>query len=155
MNEDRVIKFSHNWNNKLDRYKDSTMVHLFINLLLSANYSDGRCRGQEVKRGQLITGKKLLHQETGMSEHRIRTALKRLVDSQEITIESTKRFTLITILNYDKYQSKHEASNQKSNQQLTNNQPTTNHIQEEEEGKEEKDIIRVPGGIAEGDNPFL
>ena len=141
---------------KWEWYKDSTMVHIFINLLLSANYADGRWRGQEVKRGQLITGRKLLHQETGISEQRIRTALRRLVESQEITIESTKRFSLITILNYDKYQAKNEYINQKSNQQPTNNQPTTNHIQEEEEEEiEETEIIRGQVNLLEEANPFL
>lgn len=78
--------------------------HLFTYLILAANHRDGSYRGTPVKRGQLITGRQSLSERTGLSEKQVRTALKRLVGSSEIATEASNRYTLITVMNYDKYQ---------------------------------------------------
>ena len=106
---------------KWEWYDDSKMVHLFFHLLVSANHKDGNWKGQSVKRGQLITGRKSLSSATGISEQSIRTCLERLSLTNEITIKTTNKNSVITILNYDLYQSK-----ESSNQQSTSNQPTIN-----------------------------
>ena len=107
---------------KWEWYTDTNMVHLFLHLLLSANHKDGRWKGRDVLRGQLITGRKALAVGTGISEMRIRTCLKRLEDSGEISIKSTSKYSVITIIKYDVYQS----DKPEVNQQLTSNQPATN-----------------------------
>ena len=106
-------------------YNDSKMVHLFLHLLLSANHLDGKWQGVSVKRGQLITGRIKLSAVTGISEQSIRTCLSKLESTKELTIKTTNKNSLITLLNYDSYQIK-ESANQQSTSKLTNNQPTTN-----------------------------
>ena len=111
-------------------YEDVNTKAVFLHLLLTANYEDKEWRGIAVKRGQVVTGRKKLSEELGISEQNVRTSLTRLKSTNEITIKTTNKFSVITVINYDTYQS-HEAStnqqtNQLSNQQLTNNQPTTN-----------------------------
>lgn len=124
-------------------YKDSNTFHLFAHLLFSANYKKTKWRGIEIERGQLLTGRDQLSANTGISTQSIRTSLERLKSTNEITIKSTSKFSIITICNYDKYQDDekpiNQQSNQQSNQQLTSNQPATNHIQESKEGKELKE----------------
>ena len=107
-------------------YNNSKMVHLFIHLLLKANHRPGKWQGMEIKRGQLVTGRKKISTETGISEQSVRTCLKRLESTNEITIKSTNKFSIITICNYEHYQQRNIGNNQPTNQQLTNNQPTTN-----------------------------
>lgn len=107
---------------KWEWYTDSQMLHLFIHLLLSANHEDGSWRGNLIKRGQLITGRKALSANTGISEQSIRTCLERLKSTNEITIKSTSKFSLVTLLKYSNYQDKE--NNQPSNQPA--HQPTTN-----------------------------
>ena len=107
-------------------FKSPKMVHLFLYLLLSANHEDGKWQGVEVKRGQLITGRKRISEETGLSEQTIRSGLKRLKSTNEITIKSTSRFSLITICNYNSYNAKILESNQLNTQQVTSNQPASN-----------------------------
>ena len=80
------------------------MMLLFLHLLLSANHKDGKWRGHEVKRGQLITGLNSLSKETGLSVKTIRTCLSRFQKSGEIGKYSGNQFSIITILNYDKFQ---------------------------------------------------
>lgn len=85
-------------------FNDSKVVHLFIYLLLKANFLDGKFKGHEVKRGQLITGRKKLSVATGISESSIRTCLDKLQRTNEITITSTSDYSVVTIVKYDIYQ---------------------------------------------------
>ena len=85
-------------------YNDSKMVHLFMHLVIKANIKPNKWKGVEVKRGQLITGRKKLSKETGISEQSIRTCLNRFISTKELTIKSTSRYSLITVCNYDEYQ---------------------------------------------------
>ena len=119
-------------------YNISEMVHLYIHLLLNANQKDGEWRGILIKRGQILTGRKTLHEATKISEQTIRTCLDRLKNTKELTIKSTNKYSIITICNYEQYQSVKNGSNQLNVIELTSNQPATNHKQEEEEEKEYK-----------------
>ena len=132
-------------------YRDSNMVHVFLHLLLTANYSDSRFQGFLVKRGQLITGRLKLATTLGLTEMQIRTCLNKLKSTNEITIKSTNKFSIITICKYDSYQSNsikdNQQNNQQDNQRTTNEQPTnnqqtttSNNNKEEKEFKEEKEI---------------
>lgn len=110
-------------------FNDSKMVHLFIYLLISANHKDGSYQGQKVKRGQLIIGRTKISAVTGISEQSIRTCLKKLESTNEITIKSTNKNSIITLLNYDLYQSEdnnESTSNQQLTSKSTNKQPATN-----------------------------
>ncbi len=103
-------------------YKNSNVFRVFIHCLLKANWKDGEFEGQTIPRGSFITGRKELANQLNMTEQEIRTALKHLNSTNEITIKTTNKYSIITIVNYDLYQQ----NNQEYNQQLTNNQPTTN-----------------------------
>ncbi len=107
-------------------YNDSQMVHLFIHLLFGANYETKQWKGVAVNRGQVITGRKQLSKETGISEQSIRTCMERLKSTNELTIKSTNRYSIITICNYDSYQLSEDDSNQPTNQPNPNKQPATN-----------------------------
>lgn len=103
-------------------YKDSNTKDVFIHCLLKANWKDGNFKGEFIPRGSFVTGRKKLSEELGLTEQKIKTALNHLKSTNEITIKTTNRFSIISINNYEKYQ----INNQQINQQLTNNQPTTN-----------------------------
>lgn len=125
-------------------YKEPNMYHLFSHLILSANHKDGRWKGIDVKRGQVITGRKSLCEQTGISERSIRTCLSKLKATSEVTIKTTSKFSIITICNYEEYQSKEEKSDQQNDQQSvqqpTSDRPATDHKQEVKKGKEVKKV---------------
>lgn len=77
-----------------------------------------------VKRGQYKTGRIKLAAETGLSEQQIRTCLKRLESTSEITITKYNKFSVITISNWNEHQQKKKKST--NNQPATNQQLTTN-----------------------------
>ena len=128
-------------------FNDSKTLHLFMYLLLKANHEQRSYHGITIKRGELLTGRKKMAKETGLSEQSIRTSIKRLKSTSELTIKSTSKYSLINIVNYELYQAKDDKTNhqinQQSNQQVTSNQPTTNHKQECKELKELKKTSNV------------
>ena len=85
-------------------YKNPISSRVFIHLLLTANTKDTNCKGVTIKRGQTVTGRAFLSEALGLSVSNIRTALKNLENSKEIKVESNTRGTVITVLNFDKYQ---------------------------------------------------
>ena len=56
----------------------------------------------------------------------IRTAIDKLKSTNEITIDTTNRYSLVTIVNWNEYQSDDDISTNKSTKSLTNKQPTDN-----------------------------
>lgn len=119
---------------KWEWYRQPYMVQLFVHLLLSANHEPAKWQGITIERGQLVTGRKKLSKDTGISEQSIRTCLALLKSTSELTIKATNRYSIITVVNYSAYQDKNPNTNQQinqpPNQQLTNSQPTTNHKQQ-------------------------
>ena len=104
-------------------YGDPCTFNLFIHLLLKANYEDGRFEGRVVKRGQLVTSLSILASETGQTIRQTRTALSHLISTGEVTNESTTQYRVISIVNYDKYQTIDKASDKQStNDRQTNRQ---------------------------------
>lgn len=115
---------------KWEWYQDQNTKSVFIHLLLNANWEDSRYRGHEVPKGSLVCGRKKLADDLGLSEQEIRTSLNHLKSTNEITIQSTNRFSIITIVNWEKFQGFKEESTNKPTNKPTNNQPTINHIKE-------------------------
>lgn len=117
-------------------HADPATGWLFVNLLLMANWTDSDWQGMTIKRGQLVTGRKALAAQTGLSEQTVRTSLNRLKSTNEITIASTNKFSVITIVNYGKFQDVPEMPTSTLTSNLTSGQPATNQqltINEQEE----------------------
>lgn len=110
-------------------YSDPNMFHLFIHLILKANFKNANWRGVNIKRGQLITGRLKLATDTGLSERQVRTCLSKLKSTNEITIKTTSHYSIITICKYDTYQGKKKNTDQQSDQhndqQSTSDRPTS------------------------------
>ena len=131
-------------------YSDINACRVFIHLLIKANRFPGKWKGIDIERGQFITGRTSLSSETSLTEQQIRTALKKLHSTGEISIKSTSKFSIITICNYDNYQDAKCTEQPTDNQQVTSNQPasnqqvTTNKKYKKERKKEEKDFCADP-----------
>lgn len=85
-------------------YRNINTKVLFLHCLLKANWKDGKFEGRGVKRGSFITSIKKLSLELGLTQDEVRTALKHLIDTGEITKQTTNKYTVITVLNYGLYQ---------------------------------------------------
>jgi len=107
---------------KWEWYTDPNTFRLFFHLVLNANHEKANWRGVQILRGQLITSSDKLAIELDLSRQKIRTSLKKLESTKEITIETTNKYTRITVDRYDFYQD----DARKATNKLTINQPSNN-----------------------------
>ena len=92
----------------------------------------------ELEPGQFIFGLNKCSHETAVSVQSCRTAIKTLEKTGKITIKPTNKFSIISIINWDSYQTESASDNIQTNKQLTNDQQTTNNKQECKEHKNVK-----------------
>ena len=124
-------------------YSDNNCFRLFLHLLLKANHKEKRVKGIELKVGSIVTSRDLLARETGLTSQQIRTALTKLISTNEITNVTSSQGTIIQIVNYEKYQ---VPTNEITNEQPTSNQQSTtnNNVK-----KEKKFIIPTFNDVLE------
>jgi hypothetical protein len=110
-------------------YNEPNTFRLFIHLLLKANHKQNKWQGKTIEAGQLVTGRKQLALELKLSEQKIRTSLERLKSTNEITIKSTSKYSIITICKWETYQplkDTEQPTEQPATQPTNNQQITTN-----------------------------
>lgn len=103
-------------------FKEPNHFHVFSYLLLMAQHKDTNYKGIFIPKGSLLTSIKSICDGTGLKTQVVRTILKRLNLTKELTIKSTSKWTIISIVHWSDYQ----RNNKVSNKQLTNGQQTTN-----------------------------
>lgn len=69
--------------------------------------------------GQFIFGRKSAAEELNMSERNIRTCLDSLIRMENMTIKTTNKFSLVTVVNWRIYQGEGDKTDQQSDQQTT------------------------------------
>ena len=104
-------------------YPDTNCVRLALHFILKANYRAKKWKGLIIDRGQLVTSRGQLSEETGLSEMQIRTAIDKLDNCGFITKSGTRKYTIITVCNYDLYQQAQDGFD--NGCQPTDNQQTT------------------------------
>lgn len=129
MTDNEFIKL----NRKIKNWRwfcDVNTTHFFIYCLLSANWKEGFFKDQKVERGQFIRTYANMSAESGLSIQNIRTAIKHLKLTEEITVKLTGNgrgaTLLITVVKYDDYQQPNTKDNTFANNQLTTNQHESN-----------------------------
>ncbi len=85
-------------------YTDLKVSKLFFHLLLTVNHTDARWQGKVILAGQTVTSYPHLARETGLSLQNVKTAVKKLVETGEITVRSTNKYTVISVVNWREYQ---------------------------------------------------
>lgn len=99
------IKFFRNFLN-WEWYQDANVVRLYIHCMLRANFEDKQWRGITIKKGSFLTSYQTLSNETNLSVTMIRGAIKKLVSSGYLKSESSSKYTVLTINDWEITQSK-------------------------------------------------
>lgn len=108
---------------------------MFLHLLITVNWTDKKWKGQEIKRGSIVSSYEKLATETGLSVMQVRTAIKKLRSTGEITSKSSNKNTVFIVNNYDLYQ----VGNKQNNEPVTSKEQTDNiQITTTKESKEVK-----------------
>lgn len=140
---------------KLDRklldweWKDKPeMVALWVEILLQANAFDNDWHGNTYESGSFPTSIGKLSKGSGLTERTVRTCLKRLKMTNEVTIEATKQGTKIIVNKWAQYQGLGDDTDIQSDKgidnQVTNERQTSDNTIRKIERKERKNnnIVR-------------
>ena len=116
-------------------YKDTSTFKIFLHLILTANYEDREFEDIDIKRGQRVASIRSLAAESGLTEKNVRTAIKHLKATGEVASLPTPKYTVFTVVNYEKFQM---VANKAANKGRTGGEQVAN------EGQQcKKDIIKI------------
>lgn len=136
-------------------FQDAEILKVWIWLLCNVAFEqhDTICYGKVIclKPGQIATGRKKIAQCTDLNENRVYRALTALKSLGNIEIKTTNKYSIITVVNWDKYQ---EENGKRTSKQQQNNSKTTTEEQQTnskltqhkngKNGKKEKEIYICP-----------
>lgn len=146
------------WRKCLDSglLKNPTAWQLFGYLLLKATHRAHRqlVGGMvfDLQPGDVIFGRSKAADDLCVGEQSIRTALKLLEKLEIVTSKSTNKCTVISFVNWDRYQDGQPAPNQQTNQHLTSNQPAPNqHLTTNKNERKKENIKTDTSYLAQSD----
>ena len=132
-------------------YHDANTFRVFFHLMLTANYEDKDFENITVKRGERVISYSKLAVELSLSERNVRTAIKHLKETGEVTVRAYRKFSVITVNNYDEYQAGDRLltdNRQASDRQVTlNRQASDNNetkINKDKQSNKDKQYISSP-----------
>ena len=103
--------------------KDSDHLSIWIYLLLNATHKDipALFRGHKItlEPGQLITGRKSIAKQLNISESKVKRTLIELESDQQIVRQRSNQNSLISIVNWNKYQAHDQQNGQPVDSQWT------------------------------------
>lgn len=119
-------------------WDDQNTARVWLTVLLLANHKAERWHGQTIKAGQMVTSYDKLAERSGLTIQKVRTALNKLKETGEVTVKSTNKNTLITIVKWADFQLLPGDSNKQITikQQTNNKQLTTNKKEKKLRNKE-------------------
>lgn len=100
-------------------------------LVFKANYEPNTYQGTLVDRGSLIIGRDLFASELGISVQQLRTILRNLESTGEITTKSSRKGTIVTVVRYEDYQASTNESTSKPTAKPTPPATTLKEVEEE------------------------
>ncbi len=111
-------------------FADAEVLKLWIWILCNAAYEEHDTiysgRAVHLNEGELITSRKELSQKLRTAESKAYRTLQLLQELGNVNIKSNNKFTLVSVVNWGKFQGKTKAANSKrtANEQQTNNKRT-------------------------------
>lgn len=98
-------------------YNDMNTKCLFIHCLLRANWQKVKWRDVDIERGSFVSSIDNLSKDTGLSVKQIRLSLDKLKRANNLTIKTTNKYSIVTVVKYDDFQNmQHEKGKQKGKQ---------------------------------------
>lgn len=128
---------------------DPLMYYFWVRLLVKVNHEDKEWKGEIIPRGSMVTSLSKMATEFHLSVKQVRVFLARLTKGKQIVIETTNKWTKITICKYDDYQVVGQAEGQTKGKQSEPNRATT------KEEKKKEYINNTPNAPAREDWRFI
>ena len=110
--------------------KDGDYLSVWIYLLLNATHEiyDTIIEGQRItlQKGQLVTGRKSISQKLHINESKVQRILKCFENEQQIEQQTNPRNRVITITNWNEYQTNEQVIEQQMNNKRTTSEQQVN-----------------------------
>lgn len=147
-------------------FEDAEVLKVWIWLLCNVAYEEHDVvfygKIVHVNVGDLPTGRKKIAQKINMSESKVYRALNILKGLGNITIKSNNKYSIITVVNWEKYQSASQSFNikitagqQQGNGKTTGKKPQKEHNNRNKEYKEIKEYNSALSGNENGEEQKL
>ncbi len=98
-------------------YSDLNTRVLFLHCLLKANGKTKKWKGKVINAGQFITSLNHLALETGLTLKQVRVSLAKLKTTNEMAYKGTSQYSIITINNWEEWQTKGQTKGQTEGKQ--------------------------------------
>lgn len=135
-------------------FDDPNTMYCFIRLVMMANWESRIWHGMAIERGQFVTSLASLSADLNLSQRQTRTCLERITNDKLADIQTTNKWTKITICNYDSYQlnalTERQANDKQRIKQATR-QMSNKRQQEEEQEEQEEHRKSIADAIPESD----
>ena len=130
-------------------FDNNNALLVLVRLTLKAAWRDTQYQGVALKRGQVITTLQEIADENQLTKQQARTTLERLEATHKITRTATKKFSIITLLDYDCF----FENNTQNSTQITHEQHTEQHSNNtpsllKEKSKKKEEVRREEGACA-------
>ena len=106
-------------------YKNYIVKDVFLHLIFTANFKDVPWENTVIKRGQVVTSYKSLAEDLGFTIRQVRTAINKLKSTREIAVKATNKYSIITVVNWEDYQTDEEKETSKTTSTATNERQTS------------------------------
>lgn len=93
-------------------FREPNTLVVFLYLILQANYEPHDFENITIQRGQIATSYPSIAKNTGLSVKSARTAIKHLIETGEVAVSKYPRYSVYTVVCYDKYQDKRQSVGQ-------------------------------------------
>jgi len=128
-------------------YEDPNALRLLIHVLVSVNYKDKKWKGILIKAGELVTSYDHLCEKLNISKQQVKTALKKLEDSGEITRHRSVHRLHISLVKWDKLQANQPDDNPTGTRQEPDRNPTITPTKEVKNNKTKINVEVKEGNI--------
>lgn len=107
-------------------YRNNNALSLYIRLLLAAEWEPRDYQNVHLERGQLVTTVAEIATNNKLSIQQTKNILAALKSTNKITIKSTNKFSIITLIDYDLDLQINKQNNKQTTNKITENQQTNN-----------------------------
>lgn len=107
-------------------YQDANTVRVFIHILLKVNYEPSKFKGHEIGRGECVFGYSACAKDLKLTVQQVRTAIKHLKSTGEITTKVTNKFSIVRVEKWDLWQLQDGRATSKTTDKRPNKQQATN-----------------------------
>lgn len=122
-----------------DYYDNPVYLKIWLEILLSASHKKTTYKGEKLQPGEFTTSRTAFAERIKVPTSHLRSALKVLTKNQQITCETNRQRTKITVLNWENYQiGSLEDHDSNRNGSRTDSKRTT--IKKKEERNKKKEV---------------